>query len=526
MSTNFNLESLLLPYGYRQIKVRAKANGYTDSEFSKVVTYRSAPRIVFVPPFLHVYNLRAEVQSIEVLYNGEHVMDVPYTFNAEDIHITIDLSDTNYPHEQTYAITVKALDWESNEESAYENGYAFYGVRRKAYSISADGVVAHNDDPAWERTGLAVGKVANANKLTAKPSSFIPAEDDFAMSAHGGEIPVFKDIYIACVKHATRGEYKKLGEGGFAWTNSNYDVMTCFPDMYLARFLDPIINNDGSIDVYENVRVSDQYFSRSVKIDKFRMSTFHSIISNNTHFSRAGAVPCKGTPIASLRTFAKNMNSTNNVVSKVSVSDWHIFVIRALFLIKYATFDSHQSVGRGGNPSTGYNGGGTNGAFTTLQGRDGFIGTDGSTSVWCLGLCDLWNNLGEFIDGVAQRLGFKFLFATDPDKYIDNPTAETDGYEELEYTFYSALGTNSVHPSFLDVDNTQDDMRCLIGFGSNRCISVGSGKGIGYHMHGNGNFSIATGGYSGSSQNLFCSGHVSWGGVGTGYGCRFVETYL
>ena len=30
---NFNLLDLLLPYGDRTVKVKAKASGYTDSEF-------------------------------------------------------------------------------------------------------------------------------------------------------------------------------------------------------------------------------------------------------------------------------------------------------------------------------------------------------------------------------------------------------------------------------------------------------------------------------------------------------------
>ncbi len=521
MSVNFDLESLLLPYGNRQIKVKAKANGYTDSEFSNVIIYRSAPRIVFETPYLHVYNLRESVTGIEVLYDGETILTVPFTFEANNNHIAIDLSETEYPMGQTYYVSVKALGWESNKELLFENSLAYLGVRRKAFETAADGTVTHNTVPTWERIGRSVGKVANANKLASTPSAFTPAQDDFAMSIHGGELPVFKDIYIANIDHSTREEYKRLGESGFSWTSSAYDVMTCFPDMYFMRFMETIANEDGSSETWENIRVSGSPFTGSFKVDKFRMATFHSYCSSSQHYSRAGTVPTRQQTMVTYRSYARNMNNGNNNITKVSVCDWHIFVIRALYLIKYATYDCRNAVGVGGLSYSNGNGGTS---YTTLQGRDGYIGS--STSVWCLGLCDLWHNVWEMIDGIGLETGYKVVLSTDPDKYKDNPTSATDGFLQLGYTL---LNTNGAwNPSFLDVDNTENDVRCLIGFGSTRDKSVSSTSlGVCHKQTAsNGNYLFILGGQGDSSDGLFRSSYSAWANGSNNFGCRLLEIYL
>lgn len=521
MSINFNLESLLLPYGNRQIKVRAKANGYTDSELSNVIIYRSAPRIIFEPPYLHVYNLRESVTSIEVLYDGETVLTVPFTFDANNNHIAIDLSETEYPMGQPYYVSAKALGWESNKELLFENALAYMGVRRKAFDTAADGTVTHNTDPTWERTGRSVGKVANANKLASTPSTFTPAQDDFAMSIHGGELPVFKDIYIANIDHSTREEYKRLGESGFSWTSSAYDVMTCFPDMYFMRFMETIVNEDGSSETWENIRVSGSPFTGSFKVDKFRIATFHSYCGSSQHYSRAGVVPTRSTTISTYRTYARNMNNANNIKTKASVCDWHIFVIRALYLIKYATYNCRSAVGAGGL-NYGSNNGGS--SYTTLQGRDGYIGS--STSVWCLGLCDLWHNIYEMLDGIGLISGYKVVFSTDPDKYKDTPSATSDGFLQLGYTLLNFYG--GWYPSFLDVDDTENDVRRLIGFGSTRdkntqssSLGVCSAQGTS-----SGNYMFIVGGQGNSDDSLFRSYYSAWSNYYNFYGCRLLEIYL
>ena len=521
MSVNFDLESLLLPYGNRQIKVKAKANGYTDSEFSNVIIYRSAPRIIFEPPYLHVYNLRESVTSIEVLYDGESVLTVPFAFDASNNHIAIDLSETEYPMGQTYFVSVKALGWESNKELLFENSLAYLGVRRKAFETAADGTVIHNTEPTWSRIGRSVGKVANANKLASTPSTFTPVQDDFAMSIHGGELPVFKDIYIANIDHSTREEYKRLGESGFSWTSSAYDVMTCFPDMYFMRFMETIANDDGSSETWENIRVSSSPFTGSFKVDKFRMATFHSYCISSQHYSRAGVTPTRSTTMSTYRTYARNMNNASNVKTKASVCDWHIFVIRTLYLIKYATFEILKAVGLGNLNYGGSNGGS---GYSTLQGRDGYIGS--STSVWCLGLCDLWNNLYEMIDGVSILSGYKFIFATDPDKYKDSPSETSTGYMRLGYL--TANSTGNWYPSFLDVDETENDVRRLIGLASSRSKNLGNeaSGACCLQQFGSGTYMLVTGGATGGNHGLFFSCYPSWTLNNASVGCRLLEIYL
>ena len=64
---NFNLLDLLLPYGDRTVKVKAKASGYTDSEFSNSVTYHSAPVLSVDPEHdtvIVISNLRADWEPL------------------------------------------------------------------------------------------------------------------------------------------------------------------------------------------------------------------------------------------------------------------------------------------------------------------------------------------------------------------------------------------------------------------------------------------------------------------------------
>lgn len=72
-----------LPYGQIQITSKAKAEGYTDSDFSNVIVYDSHPHLAKVDNnTLRISNCRAAATSYEVYANG--VLKDTVAYNGED----------------------------------------------------------------------------------------------------------------------------------------------------------------------------------------------------------------------------------------------------------------------------------------------------------------------------------------------------------------------------------------------------------------------------------------------------------
>lgn len=121
---------------------------------------------------------------------------------------------------------------------------------------------------------------------------------------------------------------------------------------------------------------------------------------------------------------------TQQSVLGVAGHDWHEFVYRILYIVKYANFNSQTTIGQGNTLSAnnkfneriggtiaymvgsrltyGYNNATpyystdfltyNNGTKRIL--RDGYVGTDGYTSVSCLGKLNPWGNTWQWVFGV------------------------------------------------------------------------------------------------------------------------------
>ncbi len=87
MPKTFNLNDLNLPYGTHKIKIRAKAAGYADSDFSNEIEFAVQPKLGMTDSALRVSVLRDNVTSIEVHKNDEAntlVTTVPYEAASGD----------------------------------------------------------------------------------------------------------------------------------------------------------------------------------------------------------------------------------------------------------------------------------------------------------------------------------------------------------------------------------------------------------------------------------------------------------
>ena len=108
---NIDLLSLLLPYGDRTIKVKAKASGYSDSDFSNSVTYHSAPIIAMDSEddsVLVISNLRAAATGYQIYLNGTLNTTVPYN-GSDGGSMNVDLEDLDDVPEGSLSIYVKGV---------------------------------------------------------------------------------------------------------------------------------------------------------------------------------------------------------------------------------------------------------------------------------------------------------------------------------------------------------------------------------------------------------------------------------
>lgn len=122
---------------------------------------------------------------------------------------------------------------------------------------------------------------------------------------------------------------------------------------------------------------------------------------------------------------------TQQSVTGVAAQDWHQFVYKILYIVKYANYSSQTVIGKGNTLSANSKFfervGGTIGYmvnskltygysnstpyfstdFLTYNNgtkrilRDGYVGTDGYTSVSCLGMLNPWGNVYQWVFGVT-----------------------------------------------------------------------------------------------------------------------------
>lgn len=151
---NFNLLSKNIPYGHRNLKVIAKATGYTDSQPSNVVVYYSRPHLQFKDSSTFtITNCRAAATSYEV-YQGETLVGTVEHGGTDGG--TLDVSTANLTlTEGLCLLTVKGIGTgvEDNQSKMLPCTYTTDGG-----IVAPDSTLANNDTAlifAAAKSGLA-----------------------------------------------------------------------------------------------------------------------------------------------------------------------------------------------------------------------------------------------------------------------------------------------------------------------------------------------------------------------------------
>ena len=146
-----DLLSLLIPYGQRQLKVKAKATGYTDSDMSNAVTYYSRPHVHRKDgTTLQITNCRAAATNYEIYLDGTKVGDA--TYSGEDGG-TLDVDVTNLGFTQNAINKVYVKGTGTGVESNQSETFGFWYGENVILGVSG----LYQSEPALTRTDDAVG---------------------------------------------------------------------------------------------------------------------------------------------------------------------------------------------------------------------------------------------------------------------------------------------------------------------------------------------------------------------------------
>ena len=145
-----DLLSLLIPYGQRQLKVKAKATGYTDSDMSNVVTYNSRPHINRKDgTTLQITNCRAAATNYEIYLDGTKVGDAAYS-GADGGTLDVDVSSLGFTQDAINKVYVKGTG--TGIESNQSETLGFWYGDNIVLGVSG----LYQSEPALTRTDDAV----------------------------------------------------------------------------------------------------------------------------------------------------------------------------------------------------------------------------------------------------------------------------------------------------------------------------------------------------------------------------------
>lgn len=146
-----DLLSLLIPYGQRQLKVKAKATGYTDSDMSNVVTYYSRPHVHRKDgTTLQITNCRAAATNYEIYLDGAKVGDAAYS-GADGGTLDVDVTNLGFTQNAINKVYVKGTG--TGVESNQSETFGFWYGENVILGVSG----LYQSEPALTRTDDAVG---------------------------------------------------------------------------------------------------------------------------------------------------------------------------------------------------------------------------------------------------------------------------------------------------------------------------------------------------------------------------------
>lgn len=375
-----------LPYGQIQIISKAKAEGYTDSDFSNVIVYDSHPHLAKVDNnTLRISNCRAAATSYEVYANG--VLKDTVAYSGEDGGtLDVDISGYTYPEDGTiYNVTVKGIGTNiaENESEAVSIGWKGNNV-----ILGVSGL--YQSEPALTRTDDAVGKTwtMSNNVISSDFDSLFPYNLMKRHTIDGDEFVFIPELYL------------RIG----------HDANGFLTDVAVA----PLEMTAG-----ENQVV--------VHVDAFYYGAYGASVSDGKMYSKPNVTRKGNMTCSNFRTCAKARGSKYRQLDL-----YHMRVLDFLWLIEFATKNSDAVM-------MGYqNAGGICGATDSLTVPSGQL-SKGGRMRWRY-IEDFIGNGLEFFDG-AYGLGA----TQDESKYGQQVTDVT--YTEVSgASCLSALKISHIYP--------------------------------------------------------------------------------
>lgn len=290
-----NLLQFHFPYGQIQITAKAKAEGYTDSDFSNVIVYDSHPHLAKVDSnTLRISNCRAAATSYEVYANGELKDTVAYS--GEDGG-TLDVDISGYTYSQDgaiYNITVKGIGTNiaENESEAVSIGWKGNNVILGVSGLS-------QSEPALTRTDDAVGKTwtMSNNVISSDFDNLFPYNLMKRYTIDGDEFVFVPELYL------------RIGHARSSLTLTDVAVA-------------PLEMRAGEDQVV-------------VHVDAFYYGAYGASVSDGKMYSKSNVARKGNVTCGNFRTYAKARGSKYRQLDL-----YHMRVLDFLWLIEFATKNS------------------------------------------------------------------------------------------------------------------------------------------------------------------------------------------
>jgi len=388
---NIDLLSLLLPYGDRTIKVKAKASGYSDSDFSNSVTYHSAPIIAMDSEddsVLVISNLRAAATGYQIYLNGTLNTTVPYS-GSDGGSMNVDLDSLSDVPEGSLSIYVKGTGTGVEDNTSNTLSIWYGSAALPIYGVSG----MYSESTSLTRTDASVGKSATVDPSTGLVNSdfdaLFPWNEAEVKTVNGNKFLQMPDMYF------------RIGK----------DSSNRITDIAVSK----MAGADDSTHTWH-------------KVDSFYYGCYGGSVSNNKLASVSGVARQHTKTRAEFRTYA-----TNNGSGYFQLDLYHKMVMTFLWLIEFANKDS-QSIMRGRDSSWGGTAAAVNTGGTDSLTKPSGYNTTTKQMRWHY-IEDFIGNYWEFVDGMVWS-STQLYVSSNPANYGDTTT----GHSAFGPSFLSSAG--------------------------------------------------------------------------------------
>lgn len=300
--------------------------------------------------------------------------------------------------------------------SGLENGRTYYFQLfpysdTMAYNQNVTNRFEGMPEASKYKTMTAIIDTANSNPETCV--TYVGSASD--MTPGSSEWDEFFGIYPCLLKDGV--EIGRLNPNDFAQfedgtsaditSGNSGDVMIAFPRRGLKI---ENIGTDVAISVTNTLDdESFKYYAHQrgeVRKDVFYLGAYMSTLLGTKMYCRSGGQPYKIGSIGENRKYIRNKGAGYDMFGF-----YQLIFIQSMYILKYKNLDSQAVMGMGNTNNTAgilWHG------STNNKGMD-YPGTNppsGKTSMKLFGLCDLWGNIWQYIDGVFCNSSGELLTAT------------------------------------------------------------------------------------------------------------------